>query len=70
MKRKLKDMKNKRNVTSPPPPTHVHAVISELGWEGKACKYSPNYGEHFSKLGKLNKAFPFLTDNKVAIIDP
>ena len=51
-------------------PPNVQAVSSGLRWERGACIHSPNYGEHFSKSGKLNKTFPFLIDNKVAIIDP
>ena len=51
-------------------PPHVHAVSSGLSREEKACIRSPNCGEHSNKLGKLNKTFLFLTDNKVVIMDP
>ena len=53
-------------------PPHVHAVNSELRWrwQREACIRAPNYGEHFSKSGKLNKTFPFLINNKVGMIEP
>ena len=68
--KKFKKIKNKKVKEIELDLHHVHAVSSGLRRKREARIRFPNYSEHLSKPGKLNKTFPFLTDKKVAIIDP